>query len=236
MNKKTVLTSIVALCSGFLLQAQNFIKPVYFSEIADRYNTRSIDGEAMKWIQTIRVDYGEMNQSNTPIDVMIPVPNQIYFGHPSLYVWDPMFRAWEKLGQNALKQEALGLQFFYRFSIVKPGLYGIFNPLDDRKASVIELPDNIQLQQLKLVSEDLKVALNFEHPPKTDKIKIPIDFPPATMMITATWLDKKGKVCQVSDITLAQMDALNQNDLDQGKWTLDFDTKQLLAVSQTPKK
>jgi hypothetical protein len=32
------------------------------------------------------------------------------------------------------------------------------------------------------------------------------------------------------------MDALNQSDLDQGKWTLDFDTKQLLAVSQTPKK
>jgi hypothetical protein len=236
MKNKTFLITLFTLMSGMLLEAQSLIQPVYFSEIAERYNTRSMEGEAMKWIQTIRVDYGEMKQSNTPIDVMTPVPNQIYFGHPSLYVWDPMFKAWEKLGQNALKQEALGLQFFYRFSISKPGLYGIFNPLDDRKASVIELPENIQLQQLKLVSEDLKVALNFDHPTKTDKLKIPIDFPPATMKITATWLDKKGKVCQVSDVTLAQMDALNQNDLDQGKWTLDFDTKQLLAVSQTPKK
>ena len=236
MNKKSFVVALFVV--GFLMQvnAQNIIQTVNFAEIAEKYNTLSMEGEAMKWIQTIRVDYGEMKQTNTPIDVMTPVPNQIYFGHPSLYVWDPMFKAWEKVGSNALKQEALGLQFFYRFSISKPGLYGIFNPLEDSKASLIEVPSTIQLQQLKLVSEDLKVALKFDHSVKGGKIKVPIAFPPAAMQITATWLDKKGKVCQVNNVTLAQMDALNQSDLDQGKWTLDFDTKQLLAVSQTPKK
>jgi len=236
MNKKSFVVALLVV--GFLMQvnAQNIIQTVSFAEIAEKYNTLSMEGEAMKWVQTIRVDYGEMKQTNTPIEVMTPIPNQIYFGQPKLYVWDPMFKAWEKVGSNALKQEALGLQFFYRFSISKPGLYGIFNPLEDSKASLIEVPSTIQLQQLKLVSEDLKVALNFDHSVKGGKIKVPIAFPPAAMQITATWLDKKGKVCQVNNVTLAQMDALNQSDLDQGKWTLDFDTKQLLAVSQTPKK
>ena len=236
MNKKSFVVALFVV--GFLMQvnAQNIIQTVNFAEIAEKYNTLSMEGEAMKWIQTIRVDYGEMKQTNTPIEVMTPIPNQIYFGQPKLYVWDPMFKAWEKVGSNALKQEALGLQFFYRFSISKPGLYGIFNPLEDSKASLIEVPSTIQLQQLKLVSEDLKVALKFDHSVKGGKIKVPIAFPPAAMQITATWLDKKGKVCQVNNVTLAQMDALNQSDLDQGKWTLDFDTKQLLAVSQTPKK
>jgi hypothetical protein len=236
MNKKSFVVALLVV--GFLMQvnAQNIIQTVNFAEIAERYNTLSMEGEAMKWIQTIRVDYGEMKQTNTPIEVMTPIPNQIYFGQPKLYVWDPMFKAWEKVGSNALKQEALGLQFFYRFSISKPGLYGIFNPLEDSKASLIEVPSTIQLQQLKLVSEDLKVALKFDHSVKGGKIKVPIAFPPAAMQITATWLDKNGKVCQVNNVTLAQMDALNQSDLDQGKWTLDFDTKQLLAVSQTPKK
>ncbi len=236
MNKRSFLVALFVV--GFLMKvnAQNIIQTVNFAEIAERYNTLSMEGEAMKWIQTIRVDYGEMKQTNTPIEVMTPIPNQIYFGQPNLYVWDPMFKAWEKVGSNALKQEALGLQFFYRFTISKPGLYGIFNPLEDSKASLIEVPSTIQLQQLKLVSEDLKVALKFDHAVKGGKIKVPIAFPPAAMQITATWLDKKGKVCQVNNVTLAQMDALNQSDLDQGKWTLDFDTKQLLAVSQTPKK
>lgn len=236
MNKKSFVVALLVV--GFLMQvnAQNIIQTVNFAEIAEKYNTLSMEGEAMKWVQTIRVDYGEMKQTNTPIEVMTPIPNQIYFGQPKLYVWDPMFKAWEKVGSNALKQEALGLQFFYRFSISKPGLYGIFNPLEDSKASLIEVPSTIQLQQLKLVSEDLKVALKFDHSVKGGKIKVPIAFPPAAMQITATWLDKKGKVCQVNNVTLAQMDALNQSDLDQGKWTLDFDTKQLLAVSQTPKK
>ena len=236
MNKKSFVVALLVV--GFLMQvnAQNIIQTVSFAEIAEKYNTLSMEGEAMKWVQTIRVDYGEMKQTNTPIEVMTPIPNQIYFGQPKLYVWDPMFKAWEKVGSNALKQEALGLQFFYRFSISKPGLYGIFNPLEDSKASLIEVPSTIQLQQLKLVSEDLKVALKFDHSVKGGKIKVPIAFPPAAMQITATWLDKKGKVCQVNNVTLAQMDALNQSDLDQGKWTLDFDTKQLLAVSQTPKK
>ena len=236
MKKKSFVVAFFVV--GFLTNnnAQNIIRTVSFTEIAEKYNTLSMDGEAMKWVQTIRVDYGNIEQSNTPIDVMTPIPNQIYFGQPKLYMWDPMFKAWEKVGSNALKQEALGLQFFYRFSISKPGLYGIFNPLEDSKASLIEVPSTIQLQQLKLVSEDLKVALKFDHAVKGGKIKVPIAFPPAAMEISATWLDKKGKVCQVNNVTLAQMDALNQSDLDQGKWTLDFDTKQLLAVSQTPKK
>lgn len=195
MKKKSFVIAFFVV--GFLtnINAQNIIRTVSFSEIAEKYNTLSMDGEAMKWVQTIRVDYGNIEQSNTPIDVMTPIPNQIYFGQPKLYMWDPMFKAWEKMSSNALKQEALGLQFFYRFSISKPGLYGIFNPLEDSKASLIEVPSTIQLQQLKLVSEDLKVALKFDHAVKGGKIKVPIAFPPAAMQISATWLDKKGKVC-----------------------------------------
>jgi hypothetical protein len=129
-----------------------------------------------------------------------------------------------------------GADPYYSFTIFKSGVYGVFSPIANRKPSILDIPEGLKVEQLSLVDQDLKVVLRYDYALSKNQIKIPIDFPTATMQINAKWLDKKGKVFEANNIALALMDPLTQKDLDEGRWMLSFDPKTLTTASLTAKK
>lgn len=218
------------------VQSQLVVSSVSFEEIANRYNTQSIDGEAMKWVQTFKVQLDGMNQSQTGLDMLMLTHEHSHFGKSMLYQWDPMFRSWKKVEESNFKVETMGSTPYYAFTVFKNGIYGVFTPIKNRNPSIMEVPEGLKIETLTLVDEDLKVVLRYDHVTAKNEIKIPIDYPTATMQLSAKWLDRKGKVNEAKNISLALMDPLTQKDLDEGKWMLSFNPKSLATASLTAKK
>ncbi|MEN9335009.1 MAG: hypothetical protein RLY35_2189 [Bacteroidota bacterium] len=215
---------------------QLVVTSVSFEDVAERYNTQSMEGDAMKWIQTFQVHLDGLRQSKTGMDMLMVTHDQSHFGKTKLYQWDPMFGAWKKAEYANFKVEYNGADPYYSFTIFKSGVYGVFSPIANRKPSILDIPEGLKVEQLSLVDQDLKVVLRYDYALAKNQIKIPIDFPTATMQINAKWLDKKGKVFEANNIALALMDPLTQKDLDEGRWMLSFDPKTLTTASLTAKK